>query len=76
MAKKKNQVDVLDQMHEASVIANAQKKLMDSLRVQAESEIARELRKQGLPKNFTGEIVYHGYTIRIQRRTIIQFMGV
>ena len=75
MAKKINKVDVLDQMHEASVIANAQKKLMDSLRAQAESEVARELRRQGLPKDFTGEIVYHGYTIRIQRRTVIQFMS-
>jgi len=40
-----------------------------------ERAIARELRRQKLPKNYTGEIKYHDYTIRIQRRTIIQFMS-
>ena len=75
MAKKQNQVDVLDQMHEATMIVNEQKKTMDSIRPLVEREIARELRKQKLPKNYAGEISYHGYTIRIQRRTIIQFMS-
>ena len=66
--------DAIDQMHEASVIANRQKKTMDNLRPQVERAIARELRRQHLGKYYTGELQYHGYTIRIQRRTIIQFM--
>ena len=32
MAKKQTKVDVLDQMHEAALIANEQKKKMDSLK--------------------------------------------
>ena len=74
MAKTTSQVDVLDQMHEAAVIANRQKKTMDGLRPQVERAVAREIRRQKLGKYFTGEMQYHGYTIRIQRRTIIQFM--
>jgi phosphopentomutase len=46
----------------------------DTKRKEMERAIARELRRQKLPKNYTGEIKYHDYTIRIQRRTIIQFM--
>ena len=73
MAKKNVKVDVLDQMHEATMIVNEQKKAMDANRKEMERAIARELRRQKLPKNYTGEIKYHEYTIRIQRRTIIQF---
>ena len=75
MAKKNVKVDVLDQMHEATMIVNEQKKVMDANRKEMERAIARELRRQKLPKNYTGEIKYHEYTIRIQRRTIIQFMS-
>ena len=75
MAKKNETVDVLDQMHEATMIVNAQKKEMDAIRPQVDRAIARELRRQKLPKNYTGEIKYHNYTIRIQRRMIIQFMS-
>ena len=75
MATKKVKVDVLDLMHEATMIVNEQKKTMDANRKDMERAIARELRRQKLPKSFTGEIPYHGYTIRIQRRTVIQFMS-
>ena len=75
MATKTKKVDVLDQMHEATMIVNEQKKVMDANRKEMERAIARELRRQKLPKNYTGEIKYHEYTIRIQRRTIIQFMS-
>ena len=75
MATKKNQVDILDQMHEATMLINEQKKTMDVHRKEMERAVARELRKRHLGKNFTGELPYHGYTIRIQRRTIIQFMS-
>ena len=76
MAKKEVKVDVLDQMHQATMIANEQKNFMDSRRKECERAIARELRRQKLPKYFTGEINYHNFTIRIQRRLVIQFMGV
>lgn len=72
---KKNQVDILDQMHEATMLINEQKKTMDTHRKEMERAVARELRRQRLPKNYAGELLYHGYTIRIQRRTIIQFMS-
>ena len=48
---------------------------MDTHRKEMERAVARELRRQRLPKNYAGELPYHGYTIRIQRRTIIQFMS-
>lgn len=75
MAKKNVKIDVLDQMHEATMIVNEQKKVMDANRKEMERAIARELRRQKLPKNYTGELPYHDYKIRIQRRTIIQFMS-
>jgi GTPase Era involved in 16S rRNA processing len=74
MAKKQTKVDVLDQMHEAALIANEQKKKMDSLKQESDRAIARLLRRLKLPKYYSGEVPYNGYTIRIQRRTIIQFM--
>ena len=67
--------DALDKMHEATMVINDQKQVMDAFREQAERALARELRRQGLGKNYTGELPYHGYTIRVQRRTIIQFMS-
>jgi len=74
MVKKEVKVDVLDLMFEATMIANEQKKVLDANKKDADRAIARELRRQKLPKNYTGEITYHDHTIRIQRRTIIQFM--
>ena len=75
MAKKEVEVDVLDLMYEATMIANEQKKVLDANKKEADRAIARELRRQKLPKNYAGEIKYHDHTIRIQRRTIIQFMS-
>jgi len=75
MAKNQLKVDVLDLMYEATMIANEQKKVLDANKKEADRAIARELRRQKLPKNYAGEIKYHDHTIRIQRRTIIQFMS-
>ena len=63
-------------MHEATMVTNEQKKKMDAMRSELERAISRLLRSRGLSKNFTGELEYNGYVIRIQRRTIIQFMNV
>ena len=69
-------LSVLDQQHATAMAANELKKEMDSRRTKVERAIGKVLRDQGLPKNFTGELEYNGYTIRIQqRRTIIQFMS-
>ena len=69
-------LSVIDQQHAAALAANEQKKDMDARRPHVERAIAKLLRQRGLSKNFTGELEYNGYTIRIQRRTIIQFMGI
>ena len=69
-------LEVLDQQHATTMAANELKKDLDSRRAEVERAIGKVLRDQGLPKNFTGELEYNGYTIRIQqRRTIIQFMS-
>ena len=69
-------LSVLDQQHATAMAAHELKKEMDSRRTKVERAIGKVLRDQGLPKNFTGELEYNGYTIRIQqRRTIIQFMS-
>lgn len=75
MAKKIN-LSVLDQQHATAMAANELKKEMDARRTEVERAIAKVLRDLGLPKNYSGELEYNGYTIRIQqRRPIIQFMS-
>ena len=76
MAKKIN-LSVLDQQHATTMAVNTLKKELESRREEMERAIAKLLRERGLPKNFSGELEYNGYIIRIQqRRTVIQFMGV
>ena len=72
---KKIDLTVLDQQHATTMAANELKKELDSHRAEVERAIAKLLRERGLPKNYTGELSYNGYTIRVQRRTIIQFMS-
>ena len=72
---KKIDLTVLDQQHATTMAANELKKQLDSRRTDVDRAIAKLLRERGLPKNFSGEIEYNGYTIRVQHRTIIQFMG-
>ena len=72
---KKIDLTVLDQQHATTMAANELKKELDSHRAEVERAIAKLLRERGLPKNYTGELEFNGYTIRIQRRTIIQFMS-
>ena len=74
MAKKIN-LEVLDQQRATTMAANELKKDLDSRRADVDRAIAKLLRDRGLPKNFTGELEYNGYIIRVQRRTVIQFMG-
>ena len=72
---KKIDLAVIDQQHEAAMAANDLKKQMDTNRPEVERAIAKVLRDRGLPRNYAGELEYNGYTIRIQRRTVIQFLG-
>ena len=76
MATKIN-LSVLDQQHATTMAVDTLKKELESRREEMERAIAKLLRERGLPKNFSGELEYNGYIIRIQhRRPIIQFMGV
>lgn len=68
-------LEVIDLQHATTMAANELKKEMDSRRAEVERAIGKLLRDKGLPKNYTGELEYNGYTIRVQRRTIIQFMS-
>ena len=73
MAKKT--YDAIDKLHAAVMTANENKKCIDLLRPDAEAALGRLLRSRKKTKNFSGEIEYNGYIIRVQRRTVIQFMG-
>ena len=68
-------LEVIDQQRATTMAANELKKDMDLRRPKVERAISKLLRDKGLPKNYTGELEYNGYTIRVQRRTIIQFMS-
>ena len=74
MAKKIN-LEVIDQQRATTMAANELKKQLDSRRAEVDRAIAKVLRERGLPATFSGEIEYNGYTIRVQRRTIVQFMN-
>ena len=73
---KKIDLSVIDRQRATTMAANELKKDLESHRQDVERAIAKVLRDQGLPKNYTGELDFNGYTIRVQRRTVIQFMGV
>ena len=72
---KKNNYAALEQLHAAAMIAKENKNAMDMIHPEAEKDLAKLLRVLKLPKDFTGEVPYKDYKIRIQRRTIIQFMS-
>ena len=72
---KKIDLTVIDQQRATTMAANELKKQLDSRRQDVDKAISKVLRIKGLPKNFSGEIEYNGYTIRIQNRRVIQFMG-
>ena len=68
-------LEVLDQQHATTMAANELKKDLDSRRAEVERAIGKVLRDRGLPKNYSGELEYNGYVIRVQHRTVIQFMS-
>ena len=68
-------LSVLDQQHATTMAANELKKDLDSRRAEVERAIGKVLRDRGLPKNYSGELEYNGYVIRVQHRTVIQFMS-
>ena len=69
MAKEKLSLncDVIDQMFAAQVSANESKERIEALRPQVETAVEELIRQQGLPKNFTGVIPYHGFKIVVRR---------
>ena len=65
----KNQInyEVIDQMFAAQLSANESEATIKALRPQVEEAVQAMIVEQGLPKNFTGIIPYHGFKIRVQR---------
>ena len=54
-------------MFSAQLSANENEQTIETLRPQVEEAVKELIRQQGLPKNFTGTIPYHGFKIRVQR---------
>ena len=54
-------------MYAAVLSQNESKERIDALRPQVEQAVQELIRQQGLPRNYTGIIEYHGFKIRVQR---------
>ena len=68
MAKKiENKYEVIDQMFAAVLSANESEATIKALRPQVEKAVQALIEEQGLPKDFTGVLEYHGFKIRVQR---------
>ena len=66
MAKKIN-YEVIDQMFAAVLSANENEATIAALRPQVEEAVQALIAENGLPRNYTGTIEYHGFKIRVQR---------
>lgn len=64
---KKINYQVIDQMHAAQLAANESEATLKALRPQVEEAVQALLEANGLPKDYTGTVEFHGYKIRIQR---------
>ena len=60
-------LEVIDQMFAAQLSANESEATIKALRPQVEVAVQELIRQQGLPRNYTGIIEYHGIKIRVQR---------
>ena len=60
-------LEVIDQMFAAQLSANESEEMIKALRPQVEEAVQELIRQQGLPRNYTGIIEYHGIKIRVQR---------
>ena len=68
MAKKiENKYEVIDRMFAAVLSANESEATIKALRPQVEKAVQALIEEQGLPKDFTGVLEYHGFKIRVQR---------
>ena len=54
-------------MFAAQLSANESEEMIKALRPQVEEAVQELIRQQGLPRNYTGIIEYHGIKIRVQR---------
>ena len=66
--KEKN-YEVIDQMYSAMLSQNESQEQIDALRPRVEEAVEELIAERGLPKSFTGTILYHGFKIRVQRPT-------
>ena len=60
-------LEVIDQFFSAQMSANESEATLKALRPQVEEAVKELIRQQGLPRNYTGIIEYHGIKIRVQR---------
>ena len=60
-------LEVIDQMFAAQMSMNESEETIKALRPQVEEAVQELIRQQGLPKNFTGTIPYHGFKIVVSR---------
>ena len=60
-------LDVIDQFYGAQMSMNESEETLKALRPQVEIAVQELMRQQGLPRNYTGIIEYHGIKIRVQR---------
>ena len=60
---------VIDQMYSAQMSMNESEATLKTLRPQVEEAVKELIRQMGLPRDFKGVIPYHGFQIRVQRRT-------
>ena len=66
MAKKIN-YEVIDQFYSAQLSANESQERMDALRKDVKDAVTALIAERGLPKNFKGTILYHGFKIVVSR---------
>ena len=66
MAKKIN-YEVIDQMFAAVQSANESEEQVKALRPQVEEAVQELIEERGLPKTYTGTILYHGIKIVVRR---------
>ena len=60
-------LEVIDQFYSAQLSMNESEEQLKALRPQVEKAVQELMRQRGLPKNWTGTIEYHGFTIIVSR---------
>ena len=59
--------DAIDQFFSAQLAANESEETLKSLRPQVEEAVQALIEERGLPRNYTGQLEYHGFKIIVRR---------